>query len=185
MAIKPSKIPLLPLADAASILKKHAVTDQVCLLGIRGYYRNSMGVPGRNDIGIYDDAIFLVTPSAFMACNANTDPSFRRRHIATLQPGKWLYKPGIHGTSKPLAQRYKALVQANEVRVDRFQEGVESGWFGINIHKGSYTKTSSEGCQTIWPDQWKSFIDLTFAQMKLYKQKTVPYLLIENDGTIS
>lgn len=185
MAIKPPKIPMLTLSDAARLLKDNKVTDQVALLGVRGYYRNSMGIKGKNDIGIYDDAIFLVSPSAYMACNANTDPSVQYQHIALLEPGLWRYKIGTHGLNKPVAQRYKALVQAKEVTVGRFHEGLDTGFFGINIHRGSYTKTSSLGCQTIWPDQWPSFISLVESQLRLYKQKTVPYLLLENEGDIA
>lgn len=126
----------------------------VRLLGIRGYYRDTMGVPGKNDRGIYDDAICLVTPVRFLTCNANTDPSVSRDGVAVLRTGVWLYKVGMHGLTKPRhpsgaldyvepGYQYRALVQAGEVTVRRDQEGDDTGWFGINIHRGSRSTTSS------------------------------------------
>jgi hypothetical protein len=49
--------------------------------------------------------------------------------------------------------------------------------FGINIHRGGYHVTSSAGCQTIWPDQWESFLSLVKGELERYKQPRVPYLL--------
>lgn len=161
------------------MLQQHAIHDGVALLGIRGYYKNSLGIPGENDRGIYDDAIFLIAREAYVTFNANTDPSIRRRKVAVLQSGVWLYKIGIHGLSKPEPQRYKALVQAGPVSVLRDEMGVDTGWFGINIHRGGPRSTSSLGCQTVFPDQWAVFIAATEAELKRENQKIIPYVLIE------
>jgi lysozyme len=163
------------LRDAGVDLAKPA------LVGRRGYYRDTMGRPGINDLGIYDDAVFVVSPSDFASFNANVDPSRHRPGMATLTAGVWRYKIGIHNLSKDpaLHPRYKALVQAAEVTVHRDDAGNDTGWFGINIHKGAYTGTSSEGCQTIHPDQWSAFITLVDAEMKQYGVTTIPYLLTE------
>ena len=158
---------------------KHEALDgySVILVGKPGYYL-SMGKAGQNDRGIYDDAIFLISPTAFVTFNANTDPSIFRPRIATLRPGKWLYKIGIHGLSKPKEQQYKALVQAAPVTVGRDGQGLDTGWFGINIHRGGRNSTSSLGCQTIPPDQWPEFIAIVEAEMKRHGQKTIPYVLL-------
>src|SRR5262245_48185267 len=113
---------------------------------------------GENDRGIYDDALFIVSPETFVAFNANVDPSVFRRGIAALEAGGVRYKLGIHGLSRPAAQCYKALVQAGPVTVRRDETGNDTGWFGINIHRGGVSGTSSLGCQTIVPDQWPTFI---------------------------
>ena len=152
------------------------VRDKVAIVGCRGYYRKTAD---ENERGVYDDAIFLVTPDAFVAYNANVDPSIFRPRIATLQKGLWRYKVGIHGLSKPAAQQYTALVQAGEVTVSRDGTKPETGWFGINIHRGSNNGTSSLGCQTIPPAQWDSFISTVRSELKRWEQKTIPYLLVD------
>lgn len=182
MKIVPSSRPGQSELKIRDLLDIHHVLEEVAIVGIRGYYRDTMGVPGRNDIGIYDDAIFILAPECFVSFNANTDPAYKRKHIATLKTGLWKYKLGVHGLSKPIEKRYKALVQASSVVVMREEEGEDEGYFGINIHKGSYNSVSSLGCQTIYPYQWNSFIALIEEKMKLYQIKHVPYLLVENGG---
>lgn len=176
--MKPNSRPRLSAHEVSSILSRFGVTAEVAILGVRGYYRNTMGEVGENDRGIYDDAIFIQSPNVSAAYNANTDPSIYRRAVAVLEPGVWMYRVGIHGLSKPLAQRYEALVQASPVLVRRDQTGLDKGWFGINIHRGGYNTTSSLGCQTLYPDQWLGFIGMVKAELSRAKQTTIPYLLI-------
>lgn len=164
-------------------LKAANVSDPVCLVGIRGYYRDSMGAKGKNDRGIYDDAIILVSPNAHVAFNANVDPSAYGKNrklgkgYASLKSGVYRYKIGQHGISR--GNPYKALVQAGPVTVTRDGGGEETGWFGINIHRGSTTSTSSEGCQTLPPAQWPAFISVVETEMKRNNAKTVSYVLTQ------
>lgn len=178
-AILPSGRPRLDRNAVEQILHNAKVTAAVAIVGIRGYYRRTMGDPGGNDRGIYDDALFIISPSAFVTFNGNVDPSVHRRAIAVLQPGVWKYRVGIHGLSKPASQRYKALVQAAPVTVLRDGTGYDTGWFGINIHRGGFTTTSSAGCQTLPPAQWPSFITLIESELKRAGQTIVPYVLTE------
>jgi hypothetical protein len=95
----------------------------VVIVGLRGYYKNSMGAPGVNDRGIYDDAIFIDTPSGTIAYNGNTDPSRYRKGrrrgagkgMASLKPGVWYaHRFGKH------RRQYLALCQlAGDVTVTR------------------------------------------------------------------
>jgi lysozyme len=159
------------------------------VVGIRGYYKHSMGAPNVNDRGIYDDAIFIDSAQATVAYNGNTDPSaYRlgmgtgaRKGIASLNPGAWfVHKFDLH------KGKYLALCQrAGDVTVTR--DGTppytETGHFGINIHRGGYNTTSSEGCQTIHPSQWDSFIGLAEDQARRYsgsswKNLVIPYVLL-------
>jgi lysozyme len=56
--------------------------------------------------------------------------------------------------------------------------------FGINIHRGGWNGTSSEGCQTIPPDQWPAFIATVTDQVKRlagagWRRETITYVLLE------
>ena len=181
--MKPTSAPQQSAAKTAAIIAANNVTDAICLVGIRGYYKDSMGKPGINDIGIYDDAMFVVGPDCHVAFNANTDPSVHKPSIATLLPGVYSYTKGMHGLNR---KPYRALRQASDVQVYRdghpgviFTDNPKNR-FWINIHKGSRNSTSSEGCQTIWPDQWESFIALAYRLMDEQKTKVIKYILVEN-----
>jgi lysozyme len=178
-SIVPPKRPLQPLKDTRKIIHAHGVTDEVVLVGVRGYYRDTMGILGKNDRGLYDDAIFLVGQEAYASFNANTDPSKFKKHYASLKPGVWLYKKGKHNS--PSGASYLALRQAAPVTVLRDQEGEDTGLFGINIHKGSYNGTSSLGCQTIYPAQWEAFLSLVYSEMNRSNQAVIKYVLVENN----
>lgn len=158
------------------------------LIGIRGYYRDSMGAVGRNDRGIYDDALFVCSPNAMVAFNGNTDPSSYRkataskRGMATLVPGLYLaHKIGLHKGYRALSQ------QMGEVTVARDGEpALDTGYHGINIHRGAPKSTSSEGCQTIPPAQWPAFIGLVESEARRlfgaeWPRTVIPYALLEEE----
>lgn len=62
-----------------------------------------------------------------------------------------------------------------------------NGLYGINIHKGGYSQTSSEGCQTIYPEQWagsNGFITVAKQLAEDYfgdrwEEVLIPYVLVE------
>ena len=163
------------------------------IVGLRGYYLDSLGKKGKNDRDLYDDAIFIDSPTVTAAFNANTDPSVYRpgrgrgdgKGIAVLNEGAWF----VHTFDKHNG-KYLALCQRKgqvSVTRDGAPDYVDVGMFGINIHKGSFTTTSSLACQTIYPTQWKSFITLAADQAKRYngsgwKEATIPYVLIKQQG---
>jgi hypothetical protein len=180
---------LTPLED------KVDVATELFFVGIRGYYKKTMGDPTKNDRGIYDDAIFIVSPTAFVAFNANTEPSYFRRGYGTsidtrgmarLSTGAWrVYKFDMH--SPPKKSPYFALCQrAGNVSVmrDGNPDYYDKGDFGINIHRGKVDMTSSAGCQTIPPEQWNEFIYTAQAQAKIingnnWMKSTYAYVLLE------
>lgn len=180
--------PQMSRNNCLKILEYFGVSpNQVCLVGVRGYYLDSMGKPGQNDRRIYDDALFWITPNAYAAFQANVDPNGYRagkgtgsgKGMANLKTGVWKYTMGLH-------RGYPAFVQAGEVTVQRdsntpsgFYE--DTGWFGINIHKGGISSTSSLGCQTIPPDEWTSFKGLGYGELKRLGQKVFPYALISEE----
>jgi len=160
------------------------------VFAVRAYYIDSMGKPGVNDTGIYDDAIFIVTPEHFSSWNANTDPSRygwnagAGKFMARLKAGVWSFRRLKHKRTSPSG--YMAFGQGSEpVTVDRIkQDGTiaktESGQFGINLHRGGNSGTSSEGCQTIPPAQWPDF-DKTLAN--IIGDERIPYILTEDPIT--
>jgi lysozyme len=166
--------PKSPREEIEKIISGHNIQEKVVIVGIRGYNG------GSNERGIYDDALFIVSPSYFNAYNANTDPSVTRPGIAVLQPGVYQYRKGLHGVSGP--HPYIALRQASNVVVIRDgmtepETDSPENRFWIDIHRGGYGTTSSLGCQTIHPDQWSNFRDNIFNEMDKAGQILVPYLL--------
>jgi lysozyme len=172
--------PKLPEQSARELVAPFRLTDKVMLLGIRGYYKRTMGDPTKNDRNIYDDAIFIISNNGYWAFNANTDPSTFKKGIATLLPGVYRYRKGKHGISRP-GGGYPALRPATpgeKLPVYRDSTG-ESMGIALNIHKGGYKTTSSEGCQTIHPSQWDQFIKKVYELMDECNQSTIPYVLVE------
>ena len=151
----------------------------VKILGVRGYYKHTMGDPDQNDVGIYDDALFVVSKNFFGSYNANTDPSRIFDDVAVLKAGgPYLYKIGMHNMKAP----YEALRQYGNVTVLRNGIPVTdspSHRFYIDIHKGGNSTTSSLGCQTICPPQWPGFLQDVKQQLLLNQQTLIPYILIE------
>lgn len=165
----------------------------VLILGVRGYYKE-LGLPGVNDRGIYDDALFIASGKGVMAFNGNTDPDAFRpgqgtaettKGMASLKEGcTYAHRFGIHKANKPGG--HPALVQVSPVTVlrDKIGGGVyeDTGNFGINIHRGGPNKPSSLGCQTIAPNQWDLFMKVAVESVKAYygssfKSYTFPYIL--------
>lgn len=176
----PPSTPKASLDRIAKAIQSAKLSDPVVLVGVRGYYRDTMGQPGCNDRGIYDDALFIVSPTHFSAWNANTDPSAHRPGIATLVPGVHRYRKGNHGISRPGGgyPAFRPATPGEQLPVTR--DGVVNPKPGIaiNIHRGGRTTTSSEGCQTLPPAQWDAFYAALAGEMKRHKATSFPYLLI-------
>lgn len=176
----PPARPRLAASEVEKIIRRHKVSAPVVVVGIRGYYRTTMGDPTRNDRGIYDDAIFVWSLSPVVAAfNGNTDPSRFRTGVASLVEGVHLYRRGLHGISG--RNPYPAFRPATRgevlpVRRDG-EEGISDG-IAINLHRGGYNTTSSLGCQTIPPAQWDSFYALLDGEMRRHKVTTFPYILV-------
>lgn len=182
--------PAIKREKVEALLKKHGVDlskEQCVLVGVRGYYRDSMGKKGKNDIGIWDDGFVWLDQTNMATFNGNTDPSRYYSRVATLATGKWRYKKGPHGISR--GNPYPAFRQAANVTVLRYKDGVSfdqaTGDFAINIHRGGANTTSSAGCQTLPPAQWPAFKEYGYMLLDKHKKKDFLYLLVENDGSIA
>lgn len=198
--------------QAPETLIKHYLTEaglltasEPCaILGVRGYRRDTMGKPGQNDAGIYDDALFFVAPGVFRAANGNTDPSrigwnaSIGKQFAMLVPGTWYFIRGSHKGRTP-ALRQATEEQAADVKIPdhghftvwransmdeviQKRAKTEHNYFAINIHRGGDETTSSWGCQTIPPAEFDPFMLDVWEHTKKHGQDRIPYRLI--DGPI-
>lgn len=183
----PAARPQMDIAIATGLVKAYGVI-RPAILAQRGYMRDSMGVKGKNDRGMYDDMIAVVTPRIYRTFNANTDPQQPDTDTrqASLAPGVWDFKRGIHHASSP--HGYPCFVQAGPVTVIRdnglketatTKEPLGPGGYPpyIHIHRGGYNETLSAGCQTLHPDQWKEFYDLVCREMDFYNLTEIEYVL--------
>jgi lysozyme len=193
----PPKVSEKVIRDLLAEIALPSSTEPVALLGVRGYRRDSMGVPGQNDVGIYDDAIFLVGPNVFLSVNANTDPvklgwnSGVGKPFAMLQEGLWYFRRGPHRGKTP-ALRQATDEEAKPLNIphngeflversfgkDNPKNYKEWGYFAINMHSGGENSTSSWGCQTIPPDEFLHFMDTVWKTSINAKQNRIPYFLM-------
>lgn len=201
--ILPDATPGLSQAELAARLSSLNLDRQahpLIIVGIRGYYLNTMGLPGVNDRGLYDDAIFIDSPHGFAAYNGNTDPSSRReghgtgshKGMARLKPGVWMAHKFDDHCSPSSGLCHPAICQrlAKVTVIRDGEDGADyehEGMFGINIHRGGRNGTSSAGCQTLHPDQWDSFYALAKDLARRYhgdnwNSVVIPYILLVNES---
>ncbi len=175
--------PNLTKQEVADIISKSGfiINESVYVMAIRGYYKNSMGKPGENDRGIYDDAMVLIGPDYFQTFNANTDPSKHTPNVAKLVPGLHYFRKGKHGISRPgggyAAFRPDTVDESLPVTRDG-KTGIHKG-IAINLHSGGEVYTNSAGCQTIYKPQWLEFQTKAYDLLTKEGQRRLPYLLIE------
>jgi len=169
--IVPASRPEMDITEATTLLAAYGVKAPA-IIGIRGYFES-----GDNKRGIFDDAIAILTPRTYRTFNGNTDPSSpdTDTRLATLAPGVWDFKLGLHHPGTP--KEYPCLVQAGPVTVLRDNGVKETGEFYIHIHHGGLNTTTSEGCQTIYLPQWPEFFQLVKAEMQFYNIARIPYVL--------
>lgn len=177
--ILPPRKPRLGREDAVRVLSNHNLSTDVCvLLFVRGYYRDSMGKFGVNDVGVYDDAVFVVTPedSEYRTYNANTDPSKSGSGLAMIDTGLHYFYKGQH-RGKYDAFRY--FPEGTRVPCTRDGRSARPARY-INIHRGGFRNTWSEGCLTIPTEEmWLDFQKTVYRYMDKYNQGHIAVLLVE------
>jgi lysozyme len=187
----PKSRPQITPSQLQKILGPALAVNPVVLVAVRGYYLDSMGKAGVNDRGIYDDAAFVVSPTTFTAFNFNVDPSIHRAGIASILPGVHWFRRGRHGISRDRPGKilsypaFRPATAGERLPVSRDGEPRRSKRDGVatNIHKGSRSSTSSEGCLTVPPAQWDEFYHLVDSEMKRHGVIEFPVILLENTKT--
>lgn len=154
------------------------ITDEVYLIGVRGYYKKTFGHTEKNDRIFYDDALFIVQNNTVLkSFNFNTDPSIQYKvGLATLKAGeiysavKWRHKG-----------KYPALQITRDIVSRDGKRGWDIGRHGINFHWDSdfYSKFSL-GCQTIPKSQWLDFQKTIYKLMDTHNLNFIKYILVEN-----
>lgn len=181
MGTLPANRPAISAVDVRTILRKKGINSvlpgTIVVLGIRGYFLDSMGAKGKNDRGIYDDAFCVVFDDHVVNFNGNTDPSVYRKAIATLKKGIWHFIVGKHHAAEAPPKGYAAFRQYGKFTVHRDGQKDDTGDFAINFHRGGDWGTSSLGCQTVHPDQWDEFRHMIYEELKTTSQEamTHPY----------
>jgi len=184
--------------DAASQVPERF---KVKIVAVRDYKKSD----GNNKVGVYDDAVMVLWPGGSKLFKSNSDPSRLGwnpgvgKPFAQLTTGLHYFVRGYHKGKYPAfrqpdpsdSDQVKILINSGLTAADcRFKVlrtyGVgdprnyyETGYFAINIHKGSEYGTSSWGCQTFDPADWNQFKELTYKLMDQYGQSVLPYLLIQ------
>lgn len=188
----PPNKPNVLIKDIMSLMKRKGYdtlirTNTVYLVAIRGYYLNTMGTPGKNDLNMYDDMVAWVWPNGVAAFNYNTDPTrlgFNRnagKNMAMLIPGMYTFVKRKHKGQYDAFGQGEHPVAVYRCEVSGKISSIEEGLFGINIHKGGFSSTSSEGCQTLPQDQWQAFKEMGYSLLRQYNQNTFKYILFDEE----
>ncbi len=180
------------------------------VVAVRGYFRNSVGVPGTNDVGEWDDACFVLDLkrqriSPFLW---NTDPSRLGYNaaigdgFAILRPGCYLFHKGQHKNAGPAWRQItpdyldgtpwdgnKYFTDARRLghfNIWRGQKGSNphTGYFAINIH-WTGASTGSWGCQTATGkpsgESTSPWARFRDETYRLATEGLLPYVLLDND----
>lgn len=172
--------PKLSRSEVLELVKTHGLdldSEKVVIVGIRGYYLNTMGKRGVNDRNLYDDAMFVIAAGGrFKAYQANTDPSYFEKGMAVLVPG--IYDVVKH--------RHHGEYAAFQIVRDRLKRdgiaGIDEGRHGINIHYGGIG-TWSEGCQTLPKHEFLTdFQPMLYGLMDNFGKRSIKYLLVNGES---
>lgn len=156
----------------------------VVVFFIRGYFENSIGIPGKNDFGVYDDAALVYIGGQLVKTfNANTDPQKLRSDLAMLNPGVYQFAQGMHKNRIKAFRAYPEGVRLECQRQDKKGVWYKSYCQAINCHDGGASDTWSAGCLTLpnysGEKQFDEFRSLVNGAMDRAKLKTVTFVLLE------
>lgn len=173
---------------------------QVYFVMVRGYRFKTMGNPERNDVGIFDDAAFLCTPTLYLPENANTDPSRLGWNPGVGKPygmlksnRVWWFYPGAHKGHKPSFRQADDELVAKKLNIPHSGKFLVTRMWGhgdprnydewghqqVNIHRAGMSFTSSWLCLTIPLDRSDAFLQTATDELKRYGLKTIPVILLE------
>jgi hypothetical protein len=200
------KLPNLSRNQVQGLLAPYHLPDKVIILGIRGYFDpmggnkhgifddaffiytpdDCRGFNGNTDPSVDRKGIAVLKPGVYHYkkglhglhhLDLEHSAADKQIYDELIRTGKDLSP--IQGKSLP----YWAFRQASNVTVIREGEGIftdspaDRMW--IDIHEGGEWTTSSEGCQTVFREQWPIFRDMGFGAMEKHQAPEVPYVLMD------
>jgi len=188
--------------QAQAILATHGILDKVAILGYRsrtsqrGRYDDILAIltpeaytefkantlPSKKALGmaVLQPGVYKYVKGLHGIHHLNMKSPADKAIMDTLLKNGHDFTP-IPGRTLP----YYAFRQAGPVTILRDGAAASEmktspdAWPWIDIHKGGYNLTSSEGCQTIYPDRWPEFRDLGFRSMEKYNQAQIKYCLVQ------
>jgi hypothetical protein len=117
-----------------------------------------------NEFGVYDDRLYVVTPSVVHTFSGNTDPSAYAQGRAQMETGQTVwYQAGKHKLAYPAPRGYPAFRQVKSAWFNRRGQGREFGNIAANLHHGGVSGgTSSLACQTVPIGDWDRFRNIIY-----------------------
>lgn len=169
------------IALLADLLKQLPEEDYpLVAFGIRAYYRDSMGKPGVNDRGIWDDAngwLERTGDKMYAIFVANCDPTVaHRKGVGSIHAPQIVhFKIGLHKGRQAFRQAAPMLVVRDDIGTVIAPVDCAFNW-----HDSLSEGTSSLGCQTNPKEIFPAVRELGYMLVRKHYPKTLtfPYLLV-------
>lgn len=160
--------------------------DTLAIISPNGYMEfkaNTLPSVNKNGIAVLQPGTYKYKQGLHGINHVSANTSFDQKVLAWLSQNKPKDVPPSLNPAGVLLPYY-AFRQAGPVTLFRIgatkteTEADPAKYPFIDIHHGGWNLTSSEGCQTIFPDKWDIFRLRGYANMNAYGQDSILYHLV-------